>query len=356
MIKIIHTADVHLGATPDSGFPWEDERRTLLWASFKRLINVAKEERADILLICGDLFHRRPLTDELKEINYLFSSIPETSVVLCAGNHDHLGNGNPYDGFNWSENVFGLWSRQPTSVYLPKVDARVYGLSYYGAEAEEDLYEGVHKEDGGQYHILMMHGGDAKHSPVKKERLAAMDFDYIAMGHIHKPGYIIKNKAAYCGALVPIDRNDTGEHGYIKAELSKDGTDVSFVPFSPFKYDELTIYADEADTVGSIEDKIRRAAQDGGLENSYTVTVKGSGSAAARLNLNRLWEYGHIIELIDATAPETDMDELKRRYKGTLLEEYINELSAREDEVGRYALKEGVRAILGAMRTKDGVS
>ncbi len=353
MIKIIHTADIHLGASPDKGFPWEEERRTLLWATFKRLIDVVKKEKADILLICGDLFDARPLMDELKEINYLFSSIPETSVVLCAGNHDYLESDNPYYGFTWSENVYGLWSKELSSVYLPKSDVRVYGLSYYSAEAAEDLYEGAKREGGGKYHILMLHGGDAKHSPIKRERLAAIDFDYIAMGHIHKPGQVIKNKAAYCGALVPLDRNDKGEHGYIKAELSESGTELVFVPFSPFKYEELTVFADEADTIGSLEDKIRRAAQEEGLESSYILTVKGSGSAAKRLEIKRLWEYAHIIELIDATAPELNVYELKERYKGTLLEEYINELSEREDEAGRYALKEGVRAILGAMRTKD---
>lgn len=47
-------------------------------------------ESVDLLFIAGDLFHRQPLLRELKEVNNLFSTIPDTRVYLMAGNHDYI--------------------------------------------------------------------------------------------------------------------------------------------------------------------------------------------------------------------------------------------------------------------------
>ena len=348
-MKIIHTADVHLGASPDMGYPWEAQRSASLWHTFKNLIETAKSDDIDMLLISGDLFHAVPTTEQLKEIDYLFSKIPRTTVVMCAGNHDYMGNDNPYAKFNWSPNVIGLWDRELQSVSVPDKDVRVYGLSYYSNEAEDDLYENAHKYGNEKYHILLLHGGDAAHSPIKKERLAAMDFDYIAMGHIHKPGYVIKNKAAYCGALSPIDKNDIGEHGYIFVNLNDGKTDINFIPFSSYKYETLEIDCDNTDTLMSVEEKIKAAVTENGEENSYRLIMQGSGFDAERLRLSELWRYGKILDIEDKTQPSEDLDELSRRYKGTILDEFINELKSRNDDVGKYAIKEGIQAITQAM-------
>ena len=83
-MRFLHIADVHLGMQPDAGFPWSKERGEAIWESFRRIIRLAGREKMDFLLIAGDLFQRQPLLRELKEVNDLFASIPETIVV-------HLG-------------------------------------------------------------------------------------------------------------------------------------------------------------------------------------------------------------------------------------------------------------------------
>ena len=60
-MKFIHAADVHLGASPDAGSSYTENRGTELWESFERLLKVCEEERVDLLLLAGDLFHRQPL-------------------------------------------------------------------------------------------------------------------------------------------------------------------------------------------------------------------------------------------------------------------------------------------------------
>ena len=89
-MRFIHTADIHLGATPESKMDWAVHRGDEMWGTFERLIKKVKEDEIELLIIAGDLFHRQPLLRELKEVDYLFSTIPDTKVVLCAGNHDAI--------------------------------------------------------------------------------------------------------------------------------------------------------------------------------------------------------------------------------------------------------------------------
>ena len=137
-MRFIHIADVHLGMQPDAGFPWSEERGEAIWESFRRIIRLAGRE-TDFLLIAGDLFQRQPLLRELKEVNDLFASIPETIVVLIAGNHDYVKRESFYRGFDWADNVVMLLSPEPECVEVPKKRTAVYGCSY---DKKEILVDG----------------------------------------------------------------------------------------------------------------------------------------------------------------------------------------------------------------------
>ena len=83
-MRFVHIADVHLGAKPDAGPLYSKMRPRELWESFEQVLRVCEEEKTDLLLIAGDLFHRQPLVRELKEAGYLFSELTHTKVVLIA--------------------------------------------------------------------------------------------------------------------------------------------------------------------------------------------------------------------------------------------------------------------------------
>lgn len=87
-MKFIHTADIHWGMHPDSDKPWSRERAHAIHDTFGEIVRQAKVRDVDFLFIAGDLFHRQPLLRDLKEVNYLFSTIPGVRVVIIAGNHE----------------------------------------------------------------------------------------------------------------------------------------------------------------------------------------------------------------------------------------------------------------------------
>ena len=78
---------------------------------------------------------------ELKEVNYLFSTIPDTRVYLMAGNHDFISRDSFYNTFEWNSNVIFFRSRELTCVKDPRLDVYVYGLSYYDREIKDGLYD-----------------------------------------------------------------------------------------------------------------------------------------------------------------------------------------------------------------------
>ena len=51
-MKFFHIADTHLGAIPDAGFAWSEERRSEIWESFRSVVAKADREEVDLLLIC----------------------------------------------------------------------------------------------------------------------------------------------------------------------------------------------------------------------------------------------------------------------------------------------------------------
>ncbi len=142
-MRFIHIADVHLGARPDAGPLYSRERGREIWDTFERVVRVCEEEKTDLLLIAGDLFHRQPLVRELKEVDYLFSELTHTKVVLIAGNHDHIRKDSCYRTFRWSGNVYPLFGESPEYVDFPELDTAVYGLSYHRKEIREPLYDNL---------------------------------------------------------------------------------------------------------------------------------------------------------------------------------------------------------------------
>ena len=104
-MKFVHAADIHLGACPDAGRLLTPKREKEIWSSFEKLLQVCEREHVDLLLVAGDLFHRQPLLRELKEVNYLFSKLSVTQVVMIVGNHDYLKKDSYYHTFGWAKNV-----------------------------------------------------------------------------------------------------------------------------------------------------------------------------------------------------------------------------------------------------------
>lgn len=90
-MKVLVTADIHLGfrslPVVREGF---NVRELDVYHSFLRVLQVAQEEKPDLVVIAGDLFdQRRPPIDAINVAFEVLGKLPDTIVV--GGNHDNDG-------------------------------------------------------------------------------------------------------------------------------------------------------------------------------------------------------------------------------------------------------------------------
>ena len=353
-MKFIHTADIHWGMVPDSDRPWGKKREQAIRLTFQAIVEEAREIRADLLLISGDLFHRQPLARDLKEINFLFSTIPGTRVVIIAGNHDRVRKSSALLSFNWSQNVTYLMDEDLSSVYFEDLNTEIYGFSYHTPEISEDKTAQFVIPNNRRHKILMLHGGDAKHLPFDRAAVAAMPFSYIALGHIHKPAVLIENRMAYPGSPEPLDLTETGAHGYYVGEIdniSGHVTSLEFKAVSQAQYIPLAISVTPATTNLELSQLIADEIRKRGAGNIYRFRIRGMRDPDIAFDLDFLAGQWNIIEIIDESEPQYDFHALFAEHPSDMIGFYIHAL-LKEDmsPVEKKALYYGIHALL---QTKD---
>lgn len=346
-MRFIHIADVHLGASPEAGKAYSSKRPQEFWDTFENVLMICEKEKTDLLLIAGDMFHRQPLLRELKEVDYLLSKLSHTQVVLIAGNHDFIRKDSYYTTFSWSENVYPLFGKELKVIRFPELETAVYGLSYHAREIEEPLYDSAQAKNLARYEILLAHGGDEKHIPIRKNTFANNGFDYIALGHIHLPQTLEKNRAVYAGSLEPTDRNDIGHHGFVRGEITEEGVWVEFVPFSKREYLHLDVPVDESMSEFEIRDSMLKMIEEHGRQHMYQFTLRGERAFDLELSEGLQEAAQNILEVIDETTVALDIEQIHRENKNNLIGKYIETFGSYEEGSLAYqALCEGLRALL----------
>lgn len=352
VMKFFHISDVHLGVSPDPGFPWSDLRCREIWQSFEAFIQKVSEKQVDLLLIAGDLFHRQPLMREIKEINSLFALIPKTKIVLIAGEHDYLRPDSCYLKFQWSPNVFVMNTKECRGIYFPDLNTEVYGLSYYEKEISEPLYDGISPQNNGYFHILLAHGGDEKHIPIDRRKMAQSGFHYVAMGHCHKFQPVIDYHAYYSGALEPIEKTDLGPHGYIEGDVDEYGRmRIRFIPWAKREYLILSVTSNERFTDQNLKDQVAEGIKKRGKQHFYRILIDGVRDPMVHFDLEGCKKFGNVVEIMDRTTPIYNFRKLLLQNGDNLIGRYIRHFqNGALTEAEKEALYEGIDALLDTKR------
>ena len=356
-MRFIHTADLHLGAAPDRDRPWGPARADAVRQSLPRLIDLCNQEAVDLLLIVGDLFHRPPTEAELKETDYLFSQLSITKVVLTAGNHDFLRPGCAMAEHAFPANVSFIASPDPETVHFPQWNLDVTGFSYYAEQMRRDLTAELACPQDGRRHILMLHGGDKDHLPFKPAALQELGWDYIALGHIHRPSISADGRAAMPGSPEPLDRNETGPHGFFEGTLTNGAFSLSWRNFSDFEYTDLKINLTPEVSFASLEALLRRRMKSDGSE-VYRLILSGRRDPATDFDGEALLRLGCISEVVDNSQPDFPWEEWAARPSHDILARLTAALTPAEDdpeaERKKKALVYAAEALLSTVKRPGG--
>lgn len=236
MIRILHLADVHLGATFSAFGDIADSRRQEVVQAFRGLPEAAQAEEVDAVVITGDLF------DGPRPAPELIAAVRDTSrrfrdagapVFLVPGNHDSITL-RPSLYRDLAEYVFTAPGfGDPVSVETSGGPLHVYGIAYDPARVENPLTT-YRRADRKGAHVVLLHGSvpDAPHwamSPnalrLPIEELVQIEADYIALGDYHRfrppAGFDTSGRApaCYAGSFAALDLTETGPRGYVIADL-----------------------------------------------------------------------------------------------------------------------------------------
>lgn len=264
MIKILHTADVHLDsplrslALRNAGL-----RETVAAASraaFSQMIDRALSEEVAAILISGDLFDGRERTARtgaflLAELDRLAEA--GIQVYYIKGNHDAE---NPITGTLDLPQHVHVFDARGGKHQLAE-DVWIHGVSFAESHAPESLLPRFKAPVEGAVNIAMLHSslaGAAGHdvyAPCSVSDLAAMGFDYWALGHIHKRQ--IHAEAPWVVMPGIPQGRDIGEAGPKSATLltiEQGQIALSEVPTSVVEFVET-----ELDVTGAANDEALRA-------------------------------------------------------------------------------------------------
>lgn len=265
-VTFIHAADLHLDSPmsglkhlPPSIFKKLQEST---FEAFAKIVDSAIFHNVDFIILAGDLFDGedrsiRAQTRFRKEMERL----AECGIAVYAvhGNHDHM------DG-RWAhlplpENVHIFSHEVEVAKHIAEngTSVHLYGFSYPKRHVAERMIDQYSRENGADLHIGILHGSfegssdHAQYAPFRINDLLEKDFDYWALGHIHKREILITQPPViYPGNIQGRNRKETGPKGCYLVELDSSGAKTEFLEAAPVIWENAEIDASKSESYQEI--------------------------------------------------------------------------------------------------------
>lgn len=233
-MRLLHTADWHLGRTLHGASLLDDQAHLL-----EQFVDLARREKPDVVVIAGDVYDRAvPPSDVVRLLDDVLCRVVmglKIPVVVIAGNHDAA------DRLAFASRLLdgqGLHILgQPVSSTAPVIlnddhgPFYLYPLPYAEPaivrhcldnqelqghqEAMRYLLEGIwSRHPKGQRTIAVAHCFVTGSTECESERPLSVGgagmiesavfkgFDYVALGHLHRPQSCDKDRIQYSGSLM----------------------------------------------------------------------------------------------------------------------------------------------------------
>ncbi len=282
-MKILHTADWHLGNTFHGHSRLDEHRHFLKW-----LLQTLREKQPDALLVTGDVFDSANPSAAAEELLYDFLlratlEVPGLQIVLTAGNHDSAGRLEAPAALLKTHNIYvrgtihyttkgepdfdyyllpladrqtgqascvcmalpylrggdypaGMTPKEGLRFFFSQLHARLRKSNYKGLPivvaahfyaAGADICKDEHSER------LVVGGQDCVEADVVGQNVS-----YAALGHIHKAQQVRGGEATYyAGSALPMSFSELNyKHGVQFVDIDPQGEAlVEFVEYAPLR-------------------------------------------------------------------------------------------------------------------------
>ncbi len=366
-VKILHCADIHIGAAESSLGTLADSRRAETLIAFEKIISLAKEECVNILLIAGDLFNSNNIESSFVDrVFECFKSIPDVKVVYSAGNHDPLNAESPFKKYKLPQNLFVLDTKD-CFVEFDDLNTRVYGKSF-----KEVYMQGVERfsldTDDNFINLMCIHGDlrsdlGSDYNSITSDFIKSSGMDYIALGHVHKRtdiGKIGNSYIAYCGCPEGQGFDELGEKGIYVGDVSKGVCNLQFEPIAKRMHlaenVDISGLMSSSEIAAHILQFIKEKYPQNFADNLYKIILTGELEEGAAISLpeiaTRLNDMVYYAKLRDKTEIKIDFEALSHEttLKGIFVKNMMAKIDAADQEnkqILKDALNIGLKAFSG---------
>lgn len=301
-MKLLHTADLHIGKTVN-GFSMLEDQKYIL----EQIKSIVLENKVDGILIAGDIYDRAiPSGEAVMLFDNFLTELSEQgiAVYLISGNHDSP------ERISFGENLLAKQKVFIGGVYKEKLPVFQAEDEWGGVEivllpfirpaqadagtSEEavakllkDYFEGEEKKENKTKEktrrVLVTHYfvTDAGKEPELSDSETTInvggldnveasifkDFDYVALGHIHKPQQIGDKPVYYSGSPLKYSFGEVNQtKSVVLLELAEEGlSKIYTVPLKPLR--------EMRKVRGSLQEILEKASREGAGREDYIQAV-----------------------------------------------------------------------------------
>ena len=297
-MKILHLADLHLGKRVNEMSMIEDQKYIL-----DQIITLIKEESVGIVLLCGDIYDKSiPTIEAIHLLDEFLDQLSKMAikVLMISGNHDSI------DRLSFGKSLFtrsNLYIASQFENEIEKITVKENGITvnFYMLpfvksayishifQLQTDSYEKCFryliehtKIDEEETNILLSHQfvtankKNPELSDSETSSLGGIDnidfhifdpFDYVALGHIHKPQAMGREMVRYAGSILKYSFSEI--HMDKKATIltidAKKEISLSFHPLKPLR--------DMREIECSLEELLKKQCEIGNQEDYMHVIL-----------------------------------------------------------------------------------
>jgi DNA repair exonuclease SbcCD nuclease subunit len=259
-VRILHLADLHLGAAfPSMGERGPERARDFL-SAFQRATELAAspERPVDLVVIAGDLFDTHDPDESL--VFQVESGLERVSkagvpVALVPGTHDAYSyRRSVYRRLRLPEEAYVLSDptlRPGPRLTIHEETVQLYGIAYDPAVSVRPLAEFT-RSGVADYHVAILHGAlqdspswkvRPSDLPIDRAEIAASGLDYLALGHYHNFVEVREggSVAVYPGTLEGRRFGEDGARYLVIATLSRGNVSLERKPWNTRTLSQVTI-------------------------------------------------------------------------------------------------------------------
>ena len=333
-MRFVHIADMHFDMpfTLLSKNDLAEERRLDQRKVFQKMIDYIKENEIENLFISGDLYENEYIRKStIDYINNCFKQIPDTKIYITPGNHDPYLVNSYYNKYEWNENVH-LFTK------LDKIangNINIYGYGFTDFYSKK--IELPSNLDNSKINILVMHAdldGSTKefgdYNSILESELKNTNFDYIALGHIHKNNFEENNKVIYPGSMIAGGFDELGNHGMIVGEIDEQTKklEIQFIGLDDKEFVEKEFDISKISSKEELIENINNIK----IDNNKYYKIILVGIRNVEIDTNELIKYvenKNVIKLKDKTKVEYDLEKISKEQslRGIFVKELLEQVN-----------------------------